>query len=409
MPRGRKKQEAAVTVEDDGIALSKEKVTRGKKKKDSSQDEVGDLSRDAMILTILGSIKKEYGAEVVRMANDDQAINERRVKLNVISTGSINFDKLTGVGGLAAGRIFEIRGKEGMFKTGILLCLAAQAQKHGYMILFVDAEHRLDIDRAEMLGVNVKDPTKFVLGTPKNGEQAFSFVEKIIKTIDKVFVIIDSVSALLPSSDLKKNMDDGFGQMGAQARLISNALKRLTSFISKSDSIMAFTNQYRTQMAGMFAYTGASGGKALPYYNTYILSVHWPHEPDKIIKNDQGEQIGQFVELRMEKNSTDFPARSRLVPIHLANGFWKELELLSIGLELGIVVRNGAWYTMVEFNKDGSINVNPETDEPIFINIGQGRDGAIEYLKENVDIANLLEMFIRKSFNLYIGDEVQNG
>lgn len=368
-----------------------------KKNKQDKNDDGAVISKNTALSAVISSMKKKWGPAVVRTADDKEALDQRRVRLNVIHTGSLSFDRLTGVGGIPAGRIIEIHGNKGMFKTSMLLCIAGAAQKQGYFVVFIDAEHRLDVDRAAMLGVEVEDPNKFLLITPESGEQTFATVDKFIGTVDNVFFIIDSVSALAPEQAMRKEIGEGNAPMGSQARLISESLKRIVANLAKTNSILAFTNQYRMQMAGSFSWKGVSGGNALGYYDTYIMEVSW--EPKNSIDDEFGQQIGQLISCKMVKNSYDFPKRERLIPVHLKHGFWKELELLILGEEFGFIKCNKPWYYVAKINKDGSFETD-EKGEVIFDNLGQGKTKAITALQESPELVKILETLIRKEMGL---------
>lgn len=375
-------------------------MAKGKKK----AEEVVEVSKEAILKGVLGDLVKRYGRGVVRNADDPKSMDEKRAVLNNISTGSINFDKLFGVGGCPWGKILEVRGKPQQFKTGLLICLAANAQKQGFLVVFIDYEHRFDPDRARQLGLDVDDSTKFLLLDPDTGEQGLSAAEAILKSIEKVMTIIDSVSAMLPESDLKKLIDGGQGQMGSQAKLIANALKRLAGAVAKKKSILAFTNQYRTAMSGIFTYRGVSGGQSLPYYNSYIMEIKW--DKKKEIVDNENRQIGQNIEIVMVKNSTDFPRRSRFVPVHLGFGIWKSYEIFELGREHGVIEKRGGYYFPAYFNDIGDIELN-EDGEIRFEEKGiQGKDAFLAYLEENVDTMKNFDDFLRKNLGIFNWEKV---
>ncbi|MBI3103654.1 recombinase RecA [Candidatus Daviesbacteria bacterium] len=325
-----------------------------------------DEAKKAAISAALAQIQKQYGTGSI------MRLGERAEKLTtqVISTGSIATDLALGVGGLPKGRIIEIYGPEAGGKTTLCLHVIAEAQKKGGVAAFIDAEHALDPQRAQKIGVNLDD---LLISQPDTGEQALEIAESLIRSGGIDVLVIDSVAALVPRAELEGEMGDAV--MGMQARLMSQALRKLTGAVSNTNTIIIFTNQLRQKIGVMFGNPETTtGGLALKFYSSIRLDVR------KIENIKVGDQVvGSRHRVKVVKNKVAPPFRIAEFDMD-ENGISHEGELLDVGIELGILEKSGA------FIKWG---------EKI---LGQGRSAAIDYLKSNKKEAERLEKEIREAW-----------
>lgn len=325
-----------------------------------------DEARKAAILTAMAQIQKQYGTGSI------MRLGERAEKLTtqVIPTGSIALDLALGVGGLPRGRIIEIFGPEAGGKTTIALHVISEAQKRGGVAAFIDAEHALDPQRAQKIGVNLDD---LLISQPDTGEQGLEIAEALIRSGGIDVLVIDSVAALVPKAELEGEMGDAV--MGMQARLMSQALRKLTGAVSNTNTIIIFTNQLRQKIGVMFGNPETTpGGLALKFYTSVRLDIR------KIENIKEGDLVvGSRHRVKVVKNKVAPPFRIAEFDMD-ENGISHEGELLDIGIELGILTKSGA------FIKWGETM------------LGQGRSAAVDYLKTNKKEAQNLEKEIREAW-----------
>jgi len=323
-------------------------------------------ARKAAIDTAMAQIQKQYGTGSI------MRLGERVEKFatEVISTGSLALDLALGVGGLPKGRIIEVYGPEAGGKTTVTLHVIAEAQKKGGVAAFIDAEHALDPQRAQNIGVNLDD---LLISQPDTGEQALEIAESLIRSGGIDVLVIDSVAALVPRSELEGEMGDS--SMGVQARLMSQALRKLTGAVSNTNTIIIFTNQLRQKIGIMFGNPETTtGGLALKFYASVRLDI-------RRIENikDGDVVIGSRHRVKVVKNKVAPPFRIAEFDMN-ENGILHEGELLDVGIELGILIKSGAF---IKWNE---------------IMLGQGRQAAISTLKEDKKTADKLEKEIREAW-----------
>lgn len=283
--------------------------------------------------------------------------------IQVIPTGSIALDIATGVGGYPRGRIIEIYGPESSGKTTLALHAIAEAQKMGGIAAFIDAEHALDINYAKRLGVKIED---LLVSQPDTGEQALEVAESLVRSGAVDIIVIDSVAALVPKAEIEGDMGDSLP--GLQARLMSQALRKLTAAISKSQTTVIFINQIRMKIGIMFGNPETTtGGTALKFYSSMRLDIRRIDN----IKEGQ-ETIGGRVRVKVVKNKVAPPFKEAEFDIFFNEGISRVGEILDIGVEKGIIEKSGAWYSFNETR------------------IGQGRENAKEYLRNNPEVADLV-------------------
>ncbi|HKZ34323.1 MAG TPA: recombinase RecA, partial [Patescibacteria group bacterium] len=292
--------------------------------------------------------------------------------IEVISTGSIALDLALGVGGVPKGRIVEVYGPEASGKTTVALHIIAEAQKMGGTAAFIDAEHALDPLRAASIGVNLDD---LLISQPDTGEQALEIVETLVRSGGVDVVVIDSVAALVPRVEIEGEMGDAM--VGVQARLMSQALRKLTGAISKSKAIVIFTNQLREKIGIMFGNPETTtGGRALKFYSSVRLDTR---KIDNITDGDK--VIGSRHRIKVVKNKVAPPFRVAEVDVMNDVGISKEAGLLDVGVELGLIAKSGSFFKMGEKV------------------LGQGREAVKAFFRENPKEAKLLEEKIRKTAN----------
>jgi recombination protein RecA len=311
----------------------------------------------------MDKIDKDYGKGSIMMMNE-KAITD----LEVISTGSIGLDIALGVGGLPKGRVVEIYGPESSGKTTLAIHVIAEAQKKGGMCAFIDAEHAFDSGYAQKLGVDIDN---LLISQPDYGEQALEIADRLILSGALDVVVIDSVAALVPKSELEGEMGDS--KMGLQARLMSQALRKLTATINKTNTVCIFINQLREKIGVMFGNPETTtGGNALKFYCSVRLDIRRQAQ----IK-DGDEAIGNRVKVKVVKNKVAPPFRSAEFDVIYGEGISKIGEIIDMGVELGIVQKSGSWFSY-DTNK-----------------LGQGRDTVKQLLHDNPELATELEGKIR--------------
>src|ERR1700712_26078 len=316
----------------------------------------------ALRLTI-DKIDKDYGKGSVMMMNERSQEPQA-----VISTGSIGLDVALGIGGLPKGRVVEIYGPESSGKTTLAIHVIAEAQKKGGMCAFIDAEHAFDATYAKKLGVDVDN---LLISQPDYGEQGLEIADRLILSGALDVVVIDSVAALVPKGELEGEMGDS--KMGLQARLMSQALRKLTATISKTNTICIFINQLREKIGVMFGNPETTtGGNALKFYASVRLDIRRAAQ----IK-DGDEAIGNRVKVKVVKNKVAPPFRMAEFDIIFGEGISKLGEIIDMGVELGIVNKSGSWFSY-DANK-----------------LGQGRDSVKRLLRDNPGLANEIEAKIR--------------
>lgn len=345
---------------------AKSKGKKSKKKKDSSSGKKGSSEKLEAIKMAMDQIEKQYGKGSIMRLGEKA---EERLKVDSVPTGSVALDLALGVGGLPRGRIVEIYGPEASGKTTVALHIVAEAQKKGGQAAFVDAEHALDPAWAETIGVDLDD---LLLSQPDSGEQALEITETLLRSGALDVIVVDSVAALVPRAELEGEMGDA--SIGVQARLMSQALRKLTGAISKSKTILIFTNQIRHKIGVMFGNPETtSGGLALKFYSSVRIDVR------RIETLKDGDNvIGTRHRARVVKNKVAPPLRVAEFDILGDEGISKAAGLLDVAVDLNLVERKGSFY-----NYDG------ET-------LAQGRLGTIEHINEEKKLAEELEKKIRE-------------
>ncbi len=324
--------------------------------------------RERAIDDAILQIEKAFGKGAIMRLGD--AAEQR---MEVISTGSLAIDYALGAGGLPRGRVVEVFGPESSGKTTLTLHVIAEAQKKGGRAAFIDAEHALDPVYARKLGVNVDD---LLISQPDHGEQALEIADILVKSGAVDVVVVDSVAALVPKAEIEGEMGDV--HVGLQARLMSQALRKLSGSISRSKCIVVFTNQIREKIGVMFGNPETTpGGRALRFYASVRLDVR------RIAAIKKGDEVtGNRTRVKVVKNKIAPPFRKAEFDIIYNEGFSKEGTLIDMGLEYSALTRSGTWYSY------GSER------------IGQGREGVMRFLKENTDIADRIEAEIRDRLGL---------
>src|SRR5678815_1927822 len=325
--------------------------------------------RTKAIDNAVGQIEKQFGKGSIMRLGQKGAI----APMESISTGSISIDYALGIGGMPRGRVIEIFGPESSGKTTLSLQVIAEAQKAGGMAAFVDAEHALDAQYAQKLGIDLEN---LLVSQPDNGEQALEIVEVLIRSNSVDVVVVDSVAALVPKAEIEGEM--GEAQMGLQARLMSQALRKLTGVVSKSKTTLIFINQLREKIGVMFGNPETTtGGRALKFYASVRIDIR------RIASIKDGDQIiGGRTRVKVVKNKVAPPFRQAEFDINYGEGISRAGELIDLGLEAKIVDKSGAWLSYGD------------------LRIGQGRENAKQFLKENPELAAEIEGKLRKSLGL---------
>ena len=323
-----------------------------------------DDNRSKALAVALSQIDKQFGKGSIMRLGDNDTIKD----IEVVSTGSLGLDIALGVGGLPRGRVVEIYGPESSGKTTLTLQVIAEMQKIGGTAAFIDAEHALDPLYAQKIGVNVQE---LLISQPDNGEQALEITDMLVRSGSVDVVVIDSVAALTPRAEIEGEM--GEPQMGLQARLMSQALRKLTANIKRSNTMLIFINQIRMKIGVMFGNPETTtGGNALKFYASVRLDIR---RIGAIKKGD--EILGNETRVKVVKNKVAPPFKKAEFDILYGEGISREGEIVELGVLHNLVEKAGAWYS---YNGE---------------KIGQGKDNSREYLKQNPDIANEIELKIR--------------
>ena len=315
------------------------------------------------IETAMQQIEKMYGKGSIMRYGDGNVAN-----VEAIPTGSLALDLALGIGGLPRGRVVEIYGPESSGKTTLALHVLAEAQKQGGEVAFVDAEHALDPTYAKALGVNVED---MLISQPDTGEQALEITEALVRSGAIDVVVVDSVAALVPRAEIEGEMGDSF--VGLHARLMSQALRKLTGIINKTNTIVIFINQLREKVGVMYGNPEVTtGGRALKFYASVRIDVRRV----ETLKAG-GEVVGNHVRAKVVKNKVAPPFREAEFDIMFGEGISKIGEILDLGVKLGIVQKSGAWFNYGEMR------------------LGQGRDNAKQFLKDHPEVSDEIEKIVR--------------
>jgi len=317
----------------------------------------------------ISQIEKQYGkGSIMRLGNKDVL-----VPVNVIPTGSISIDAALGVGGFPRGRVIEVYGPESGGKTTLTLHVIAEAQRLGGQAAFIDAEHALDPSYARKLGVDVDN---LLVSQPDNGEQALEIAEALIRSNAVDIIVVDSVAALVPRAELEGDMGDA--QMGLQARLMSQALRKLTAIVSKSKTCLIFINQIREKIGVMFGNPETTtGGRALKFYSSIRVDIR------RIQSIKEGDRVvGSRTRAKIVKNKVAAPFREAEFDIIYGEGISREADLIDLGVAKGLLEKSGTW---ISYKNE---------------RLGQGRDNARLFLKENKDIRAKIEHDLRKQLGL---------
>ena len=324
-------------------------------------------TRQRELESAISSITKAYGEGSIMRLGDARALR----KIEVISTGAFGLDLALGVGGIPRGRVVEIYGPESSGKTTLMLHIIANAQKTGGLAAFIDAEHALDPAYAKKLGVNLED---LLVSQPDSGEEALSICETLARSNALDVIVIDSVAALVPKAELEGEM--GMATMGMQARLMSQALRKLTAILAKAKTACIFTNQIREKVGVMFGSPETTpGGKALKFYASVRLDIR----RKETLKDAAGAAIGNQVKVKVVKNKVAPPFTESEFEIIYNHGINKEGNIIDVGINQGVVDKKGAW---IQFN--GEL-------------IGQGRDAARQTLVDKPELAHkIMEAILAK-------------
>jgi recombination protein RecA len=327
-----------------------------------------DEARQKALENTLSNLTKRFGDGAIVRLGDATHLN-----VEVISTGSLAIDLALGVGGIPRGRVIEIYGPESSGKTSLCLHVVAEAQALGGVCAFVDMEHALDPVYAQRLGVDISN---LYISQPDTGEQALEITEALVRSGAVDVVVLDSVAALVPRAEIEGEMGDS--HVGLQARLMSQALRKLSGAIKQSNTAVLFTNQLREKIGVMFGNPETtSGGRALRFYASVRIDIR---RIQAIKLKD--EIIGNRTRVKITKNKVAPPFRQAEIDLMYADGFSKESDVLDLGVEAGVIEKRGAFY---RYN-DGLI--------------GQGRENAKQYLRDNPELLFELEMIIRESYNI---------
>ena len=325
------------------------------------------------ISTAMSQIEKMYGKGSIMRFGDKADLN-----IEYIPTGSLALDVALGIGGLPRGRSVEIYGPESSGKTTLALHVVAEAQKKGGEVAFVDAEHALDPTYARALGVKVED---LLISQPDAGEQALEITEALVRSGAIDVIVVDSVAALVPRAEIEGEMGDSY--VGLHARLMSQALRKLTAAISKTNTIVIFINQLREKVGVMYGNPEVTtGGRALKFYASVRIDIR---RVESIKVN--GEIVGNRTRAKVVKNKMAPPFREAEFDIMYGEGIVRESELVDLGVKLDLMQKSGSWFSMGETR------------------IGQGRDAAKRYLQENPEIRDQLEAEVRKNFDKLMSNQ----
>lgn len=317
----------------------------------------------------LANIEKQYGKGSIMKLGD----TGKNINIETVPTGSISLDIALGLGGVPKGRVIEIYGPESSGKTTVALHMIAETQKRGGVAGFIDAEHALDPVYARNIGVDIDN---LYISQPDNGEQGLEITEMMVRSGAIDIVIVDSVAALVPKAEIEGEMGDS--HMGLQARLMSQALRKLTAFISKSNCVVIFINQLRSKIGVMFGNPETTtGGNALKFYASIRMDVR---RIETLKQN--GEVVGNRARVKVVKNKIAPPFREAEFDIMFGQGISREGDVLDLAANEGIIVKSGSWYAYQDSK------------------IGQGRENAKNYLKENPEVFAEIEQKVREKYNL---------
>ncbi|MEX0616296.1 MAG: recombinase RecA [Candidatus Woykebacteria bacterium] len=326
-----------------------------------------DTKKIEAIKAAMGEIEKQFGKGSIMQLGEAAA----KMDISAIPTGSLGLDLALGIGGLPRGRIVEIFGPEGGGKTTLALHVIAESQKKGGTAAFIDAEHALDPSRAEKIGVNIKD---LLVSQPDTGEQALEIVETLVRSGALDVVVVDSVAALVPRAEVEGEMGDSF--MGIQARLMSQAMRKLASAISKSRTLAIFINQLREKIGVMFGNPEVTpGGRALKFYSSVRIDIR---RIESI--TDGPTTIGNRVRAKIVKNKVAPPFRQAEFDIMFDRGISREGSTLDAAVETGVIKKTGGWFSYGEQN------------------IAQGREAAKGYLEEHAKVASEVEKKVKENY-----------
>ena len=342
-------------------------------KKDSSIAAPVVSDKKKALETAMQQIEKTYGKGSIMRYGDNVQPN-----VEAIPTGSLALDLALGIGGVPRGRIIEIYGPESSGKTTLALHVLAQAQKMGGEVAFVDAEHALDPTYARALGAKIED---MLISQPDTGEQALEITEALVRSGAIDVVVVDSVAALVPRAEIEGEMGDSF--VGLHARLMSQALRKLTGIIAKTNTVVIFINQLREKVGVMYGNPEVTtGGRALKFYASVRIDVR----RIETLKSG-GEMIGNRTRAKVVKNKVAPPFREAEFDIMYGEGISKLGEMLDLGVKLDLVQKSGSWFNMGE------------------VRLGQGRDAAKQYLRDHPDEADALEANIRRDFHKLMSNQ----
>ena len=332
-----------------------------------------DMDKMKAIENAMGQIEKQFGKGSIMKLGEHSSLN-----VDAISTGSLDLDIALGIGGVPRGRIIEIYGPESSGKTTVALHISAEAQKRGGAVAFIDAEHALDPSYARNVGV---DTENLIVSQPDTGEQGLEITEALVRSGAIDVVVVDSVAALVPRAEIEGEMGDS--HVGLQARLMSQALRKLTGTINKSNCIVIFINQLREKVGVMFGNPETTtGGRALKFYSSIRMDVR---RIDSIKQGD--EIIGNRTRVKIMKNKVAPPFKVAEFDIMYNEGISKVGNIVEVGVKESIVQKSGAWFSYND------------------IRLGQGRENAKQYLRENPEIALEIENQIRSKYDLPINQD----
>ena len=335
----------------------------------ATKDKVDQSEKARALQAALAQIEKQFGKGTIMRLGEGEAVED----IQVVSTGSLGLDVALGVGGLPRGRVIEIYGPESSGKTTLTLQVIAEMQKLGGTCAFIDAEHALDTAYAEKLGVKLHD---MLISQPDTGEQALEITDSLVRSGAIDLVVIDSVAALVPKAEIEGEMGDSLP--GLQARLMSQALRKLTATIKKTNCTVIFINQIRMKIGVMFGSPETTtGGNALKFYASVRLDIR---RIGTIKKGD--EAIGNETRVKVVKNKVSPPFKTAEFDILFGEGISREGEIIDMGVAAKVVDKSGAWYA---YNGE---------------KIGQGRDNAREFLRENPELAREIENRVRESLGI---------
>ncbi len=335
-----------------------------------------DENKSKALAAALSQIEKQFGKGSIMRMGDNEVASD----IQAVSTGSLGLDLALGIGGLPRGRIVEIYGPESSGKTTLTLQVIAEMQKLGGVAAFIDAEHALDPQYAAKLGVNVPD---LLISQPDTGEQALEIADMLVRSGSVDVVVVDSVAALTPKAEIEGEMGDS--HMGLQARLMSQALRKLTANIKRTNTLVIFINQIRMKIGVMFGNPETTtGGNALKFYASVRMDIR---RTGSIKKGD--EVIGSETRVKVVKNKVAPPFKQAEFDILYGEGISREGEIIEIGVNLKLVEKSGAWYSYKGEK------------------IGQGKDNAREFLKERPEVAQEIEGRIRDHVKMGTGDAVK--